>query len=350
MKIIALPLFGIGDAVMTTPALRNIKEQTGAKLTFLHMFRATKDILDNNPYIDENIHFPFLETGRLEGLRFLLGFRGNYDVSINFYPSNRKDYNLASLIVGCPVRIGHRYALRDMREMNFLKNRTVRENDNLHNVEENLRLLEFIGLKEVKAYPLELYLWEDEKNAATGWLDERGLSGRILAGLHPGSSVFKEHAKKRWPSDKFSTLIGELSRSYSDMRFLLFGGREEYSLNERIRLASGVREKVFIVETDSIRQTAAVMQKCRVFTANDSGLMHLSAALQVPTVAIFGPTNPVWLAPWKCRHRVISLGPSCGPCFRYSPIPQKCYANMDFSCMRDIGVRSVLEAAVSLLS
>jgi heptosyltransferase-2 len=349
MRIIVLPLYGIGDVLMSTPALRNLKEQTGAEITCLHMFKATKEVLDGNPNVDENIHFPFLEAGRLEDIRFLLGFRGKFDASINFYPSNRMDYNLAAYIIGCPVRIGHRYVLRDLRELNFLKNRTVKENDCLHNVEEDLRLLDFLGLKERKPYPLELHLTDSEIFFAGKWLKERAIDGRPLVGFHPGSSVFKEHAKKRWPLEKFSAAIGELSGSFPDMAFLLFGGREETPLKELIRDASGTKEKVFVVDTDSIRQTAAIIEKCRIFIANDSGLMHLSAALQVPTVAIFGPTNPVWLRPWMCRHRVISLGASCGPCFRYSPMPQRCLAGSDFSCVREIQVAEVVEAASDLL-
>jgi heptosyltransferase-2 len=106
---------------MTTPALRNLKEQTGAKITYLHMFETTRDILLHNPCIDENIHFPFLSAGRLEGLRFLMDFRKQFDCSINFYPSNRRDYNLASFICASPLRIGHRYARNNLTELNFLK-------------------------------------------------------------------------------------------------------------------------------------------------------------------------------------------------------------------------------------
>ncbi|MDP2168784.1 MAG: glycosyltransferase family 9 protein, partial [Thermodesulfovibrionales bacterium] len=238
MKIIIMPLYGIGDALMSTPALRNIKEKTGAHITYLHMFKTTRDILINNPCIDEGIHFPFLNSGRLEGLRFLLRLRGKFDASINFYPTNRKDYNLASFIVGCPMRIGHRYVLRDIRELNFLKNRTVREDDSLHNVEEDLSLLDFLGINEKTPYPMEVHLSEEEKKAAASWLEGRGLGAAPFIGFHPGSSVFKESIRKRWPFEKVASLIRELSAAYPDFSYLLFGGREENPLKELIREAS----------------------------------------------------------------------------------------------------------------
>jgi heptosyltransferase-2 len=348
MNIVIPPLYGIGDVLMSTPAVRNLKERLGARITYLHMFRTTWDIARENPHIEEHLHFPFLERSRLAGMRFLLGLRGRFDASVSFYPSNRRDYNLAAYILGSPVRIGHRYVLRDRAELNFLKNRTVLEDDTLHNVEEDLRLLKFLGIEDPVPYALEVYLRAEEKEAADRWVREAGAEGRQLVGFHPGSSLFKAHAKKRWPLDKYAELIREMAGDDPDITFLLFGGPEERGLKEEVAAATGLPERLRTVEMASIRETAAVMAHCGLFVANDSGLMHLAAALQVPVVGIFGPTSPVWLAPWKCPHRVVRLG-ECGPCFRYSPLPQRCAEGTDFSCVREIQVGEVLEAARSLL-
>jgi heptosyltransferase-2 len=346
-RILALPLYGIGDVLMTTPALRNITERLGSKITCLHMFASTKAVLDGNPHITENIHFPFLSASKLAGVRFLLGLRGRFDASINFYPSNRKDYNLAAFLAGAPLRIGHRYREHDLLEMNFLKNRTIREDDGLHNVEEDLRLLGLLGIEEPEPYPLEVYLDEKEREEAAAWLRERRLASSYLIGFHPGSSLFKAHAMKRWPEEKYARLVRLLAEQSGDCRFLLFGGPEEDALKDSLRAATGLPEKVFPVTTAGIRQSAALMQRCRLFITNDSGLMHLAAALQVPTVALFGPTNPRWLRPWKCRSRVLRHE-SCPSCFRYSPTPQQCTEGGNFACIREVGVEEVLEAALSL--
>jgi len=352
MRIIALPLYGIGDVLMCTPALRNIKEcLPDSHITFLHMFETTRDILLGNSNVDENRYFPFLQPGmKGRGFKFLLDFRGKYDISINFYPSNRRDYNLAALLVGCKERIGHRYRLLDFMQLNFLKNRTVLEDDLLHNVEENLRLLAFIGIKEPRRYPLELHLLAEEEHGALEWLTARKLRDRVIVGFHPGSSVFKEHAQKRWPLEKFAALIDGFVENRPESFVILFGGPEEDPLKDSLRAMCRQREHVFYpVGFRGIRETAALVKRCSVFVANDSGLMHLSAALQVPTVAIFGPTNPRWLAPWKCPAKVIRLATDCGPCFRYSPIPQRCIRESEFSCVREIDVKEVLEAVLSFL-
>jgi heptosyltransferase-2 len=351
MRIIVLPLYGIGDALMTTPALRNIKEHPGAYITYLHMFRSTYEIMGNNPNIDENIHFPFLEKSRLEGLRFLLGFRGKFDVSINFYPSNRKDYNMASFIIGCKTRIGHRYRIHDLRELNFLKNKTLMEDDSLHCVEENLRLLDFLGIGEKKPYTMEIHLTKDEKDFASGWLNEKDIDTGLIIGMHPGTSVFKGHDMRRWPLERFSAFINGVHEKHRNAAFVLFGGPEEKPLREKI--ISMVVEKGGIYSADAfgIRQSAALIERCRLFVTNDSGLLHVAAALNVPTVAVFGPTNPAWVRPWGQGHRVISLSPplKCSPCFRYSPLPLRCYSKSNFACLRDIEEKDVIEAVESLI-
>ncbi|MDA8387840.1 MAG: glycosyltransferase family 9 protein [Nitrospiraceae bacterium] len=352
-RILVLPLYGIGDVLMTTPALRNIKEKIpSARVTCLHMSRATRDILIGNPNIDDNIHFPFLEAGRLRGARFLSGFRGRFDVAINFYPSNRKDYNIASFLSGCRIRMGHTYGMHNWRELNFLKNRTLPEDDQLHNVEENLRLLEFLGIKDPYAYPLEAFLAEEEDRAAGGWLLENGIDERTpLVGLHPGTSAFKEHVKRRWPPERFPRLIDGLCSVLADHRFLVFGGPEEAPLKKSItgNCAPSSRGRVHAVETPGIRQAAALVKRCGLFISNDSGLMHMAAAFQVPTVAVFGPTNPRWVSPWMCPSRIMGPAASCAPCFRYSPAPLRCRKRLDFKCLADMSAESVMMAALSLM-
>ena len=360
-RVLALPLYGIGDVLMTTPALKTIKEKLpSSRVTFLHMFRTTRDILLGNPNVDENIHFPFLEAGRWKGAGFALGLRSQkFDAAINFYPSNRKDYNIASFLSGCGIRIGHTYEVRNLRELNFLKNRTLREDDRLHNVEENLRLLSFLGIKDAgknkNSCPLEIFLTAREDRAAIEWLESAGIEGGApLIGLHPGTSAFKGHVKKRWPLERFSEVMDGLA---SDLPggflpfFLVFGGPEEAPLKRAVMEKCASRSRVRAVDTAEIRQTAALMKRCGLFIANDSGLMHMAAALQVPTVAIFGPTDPRWVSPWKCPSRVVGPGGNvpCAPCFRYSPKEMKCDRKPEFQCLTDIDAAQVLDAARSLL-
>lgn len=348
-KILVLPLYGIGDVLMTTPAVRNLKEKTGAEITFLHMFETTRDILLNNPYIDEHLHFPFLRRSKLDGLRFLLGFRKKFDCSINFYPSNRRDYNLAAFIVGSPSRIGHRYSTRDLLELNFLKNRTIMEDDRLHNVEENLRLLDVLGLKDNLPYPMEIFLTEEEVAFSDNWLRDRKLGGKILVGIHPGASRFKNHDKKRLSEGSFAEMIDRLGKELGSGVFLLFGGPEEKLLRQKILSKALSLKNVLSIDDVSVRQAASLMKKCRLFISNDSGPMHMAVASGVPTVAIFGPTNPAWVRPWGVGYRIVRTGISCSPCFRYSPRPLQCGSKTDYACLRDIKIDNMIGACMAVL-
>ncbi|MDA8078247.1 MAG: glycosyltransferase family 9 protein [Nitrospiraceae bacterium] len=347
-KVLILPLYGIGDVLMSTPAIRNLKEQLDVEITYLHMFKTTRDILMNNPHIRENIHFPFLESTRWQSVNFMLAVRKKYDVSINFYPSNRRDYNLASFMTGSPSRIGHRYVRRDCRELNFLKNETVQEDDLLHNVEEDLRLLDFLGVKEKKHYPMEIHLTGEEEQFALQWIKDRKIDEKLLIGMHPGTSTFKNHGKKRWPEQSFAKLIDSLVNEIKDSAFLLFGGPEEKPLRDLIKSLVRVPDKVLSIDAMSIRQAAALMGRCHLFVSNDSGPMHMAAAMQAPTVSIFGPTNPVWVRPWGVRQKVVRVGLPCSPCFRYSPKPLKCDQKEPFACLARIGVDQVFRACMEI--
>jgi heptosyltransferase-2 len=349
-KIIVLPLYGIGDVLMTTPALRNLKEQLDVEITYLHMFKTTRDILVKNPYVDNNIHFPFLDAGKFSGLRFLKDFRHKYDSSINFYPSNRRQYNMAASIVGSPVRIGHRYVCRDFLELNLLKNKTLKEDDNLHNVEENLRLIKFFGIQEAKPYPLEFYLTQEEISFAQKWIQGHNIDECKLIGIHPGTSSFKNHEKKRWPDASFAKLIDIISAEVHNSIFLLFGGPEEESLRNKIISMVDNQKKVIAVNSVSVRQAASLLKKCLLFISNDAGPMHMAAAAGVPTVAIFGPTNPVWVRPWGVKYKIVRLGLPCSPCFRYSPKPLYCIAKIDYACLREISVDYTFKLCMELLT
>jgi len=342
MKILILPLYGIGDTLMTTPAIETLKKSIDCWIVNLCMFRSTYEVLKNNPFIDELIYFPFFERGILKSLKFIFSLR-KFDCSINFYPSNRKQYNVLSFLAGAKIRIGHRYLKRDLQELNFLKNRTVKEDPNLHNVEENLRLLEFLGIKINEPGQMRIYLDEEEIEYGKGFVMKHS-NRAIKVGVHTGTSSFKGHRQRRWDKEKFVELINSLP----DYDFFLFGTEEEKEENQYI-FSNAKYRNVVVVENTPIRLVASIIRQMDVFLSNDSGLMHLAAATGTPVVAIFGPTNPAWVSPWGVRHRIVRAGLPCSPCFYYSPEPLRCKTNRNFQCLREITVNMVKEALFDLM-
>lgn len=342
MKVLILPLYGIGDTLMTTPAIEVLKKSIDCWIVNLCMFKTTYKVLKNNPYIDELLYFPFLERGLLNSLKFIFSL-DKFDMAINFYPSNRKQYNILSFLTGAKFRIGHRYIKRDLIELNFLKNKTIKEDPNLHNVEENLRLIEILGIK-INKYPeMRIYLQEEE--ISQGQLLVENLSKKtIKVGIHTGTSSFKGHRERRLPVQKFLELIN----SMPDIDFFLFGTDEEKQENEFIS-KNAKYGNVILIQNKPIRMVASIIKQMNAFVSNDSGLMHLAAAVGIPVVAIFGPTNPVWVRPWKVKHKIVRIELPCSPCFYYSPKPLKCVAGLDFKCLKEIDVSMVKEALIQVM-
>ncbi|MEJ2614763.1 MAG: hypothetical protein P8Z35_07385 [Ignavibacteriaceae bacterium] len=107
MKILVIALSGIGDALMFTPALKLIsKAEPDAEIDVLVMLNGAKDIFERNENINRVIYFNFPEEGAFKSLRFVSSLRKKYDASINVYPSNRKEYNIISFLVGAKKEPG----------------------------------------------------------------------------------------------------------------------------------------------------------------------------------------------------------------------------------------------------
>ncbi len=352
MNILIIALSGLGDALMFTPALSVLSAKfPNANIDILTMFKATQDIYKNNPHINK-IHFwNFLKENPLRSMSFLLSLRNRYDVSINVFPANRFPYNIISRIIGANKRLGHDYLHANSQSLNVLNNHRVLENNDLHNVEENIRLVHLLANDfTISHNALELFLDEESKIFASQWLEKENISAEsILIGFHAGSALFKNQIHKRWDKDKYAELANLLHREYN-AHILLFGGPEEQEVNDYIAAHSAA----IIVKTPSLLSGLAIISHCALFVSNDSGLMHCAAALNIPTVAIFGYTSHVHTRPWSENALVVRRDDlPCSPCFYFSPKPAQCRqfsGNEQFKCIKEISVQTVLSACKHLLA
>ncbi|HYM19580.1 MAG TPA: glycosyltransferase family 9 protein [Candidatus Kapabacteria bacterium] len=355
-KILIIALPGIGDALLSTPMIRLLRDaKPDAEIHAFVMFSATRDLYRANPNIDHVHHFDFLHSPKIEGILFLMHLRSiGFDISINIYPQNRREYNILSLIIGASQRLGVRYRRRDWQNFNWLSTDTIFEDDSYHCVEENVRLLSLIGitpkLDEHSLPPLEIYLSDEDRSYAVRWLAERNIEhSDHLVGIHAGTALFKNHIKRRWAPDKFAQLAKRLKDELGATT-LLFGGPDDKEANEVIIKNAG--DSVTEVKTDTIMHSIALMKKMKLFVSNDSALMHIAGGLKLPTIAIFGPTNETYVHPWKTKYEIVHTGIECRPCFVYSPKSLVCYrVNPDehFMCIRDIEVEQVFDAVTRLL-
>ncbi|MFZ6032856.1 MAG: glycosyltransferase family 9 protein [Melioribacter sp.] len=350
-KILVIALSGIGDALMFTPALSALKKVCpDSEIDCLVMYKGVSDIYQNLDEISEVKYWDFLNRSKIESLSFVLGLRRKYDISINVYPSNRKEYNLINFLIGAPKRAAVKYLRKDFVNLGFLNNVRIEENDSLHNVEENVKLIEMVSGGSIgNVSGLILNLTPENENYARNFLIEHNIGeDETVIGFHPGCSTLKNHANRRWSAKNFAELAGLFIKN-RNARVLIFGGPEERELKEEIIKHSG-NENIIAVETDSLIHTAAVMKRCNLFVTNDSSLMHVASALQLKVVALIGPTNPNYIRPWKTEHRIASLNLECSPCFYYSPKPLSCGRNdVKFKCIKELPVELVYKLSEELL-
>jgi lipopolysaccharide heptosyltransferase II len=335
-KIIITPLIGMGDTLMTTPALRLIKTRhPDWRITYSTISASNYELLKGNPYIDDLHYYPLKAAGIFNGpWHIFRRFFGKYSVSLTFYPSNRASYNLFALLTGAPRRIGHTYMHRNASQLNWLKDKTLREEPLKHCVEQNVSLLSFLGISCAKDEipDLEIFLSHEEKRKGLEF--RKNLSGEKVIGVHAGTSTFKNQDKRRWPKERFCELINR----FSGHHFILFGTKEEEEVNLFIQSNVAQRERVTVVNDKPLREAIAIIGNCDAFVSNDSGLMHIAAAMKVPTLALLGPTNPAYIHPWKVPYRLARSGIECSPCYYYSPKPLTCPRKINYKCMQEIKV------------
>jgi heptosyltransferase-2 len=184
---------------------------------------------------------------------------------------------------------------------------------------------------------IRLALEGTEHKWAERQLSRLGLAGpRFLVGLNPGAAF---GPAKRWPLERYAQLADRLIGGL-DADVLIFGSRAERPMAEEIARAMTHTPTVLAGDT-SLRQLMAMMARCRLLVTNDSGPMHVAAALGLPVVALFGSTDERATGPVGPRVRVLRHAVECSPCgLRECPI--------DFRCMNGLDVDRVYRSALEL--
>ena len=330
---------------MFTPALTLLRKALpDAQIDALVMFKGVKDMYERNPKINNVYYFDFMKEGPAQSFRFILGLRKKYDASVNVYPSNRKEYNIINFLIGAKKRAGVKYLRANGKELGFLNNVGIIENDSLHNVQENIRLVEKLLNKKFDEEPeLDFPLNNEDLKAADNYIDNLELTGNdLVIGFHPGSATLKNHINRRWEPEKFIELGVKIIQKLN-AKIFIFGGPEEDELKRRI--TDGINlPGAYKIETKNLSGSAAIIRRCNVFVSNDSSLMHVAAAMQRKVVAIIGPTNTDYIHPWKTEYKIVSLHLDCSPCFIYSPRPLICFRDdVKYKCIKELDVDMVYE-------
>lgn len=353
-KVLVISLAGIGDTLLATPLLHELRANfPDAQIDALVLWAGSRDLLEGNPHLNQVFQKNLFKASKLETLRFLQPLRKtHYDVSINTHPQSRIHYRLLARLLGARLRLSHKYECVGALDR-FLVNRLLPQDYERHSVEQNLDFLAMLGKGQVlRKHELEIFLSPAEHRWAEAFLKSHGLSERRRLGLHIGSGGTKNLMLKRWPVEHYIKLLGKVRKTWPDLAVLLFGGpEEEPELNEVLALNNSPR--VLRVPSDNLRQAAVLMQRCSVFLSVDTALMHLAAAVKVPRQIVieaptFNKTNEPYGNGFALVHNPAIAGRNLDY-YRYDGRGIKGTREELIRCMASVGPEAVYEVVAEAL-
>ena len=202
MKILVNSLAGIGDTLIATPFIHELRASfPDATIDAFVLWAGSKDLLEGNPHLNTVFQKNLIKEGMLKSLPFLAALRRRrYDVSINVHTLGRIHYRAVARFLGARLRLSHAYHGSSPRLDRLLVNRMVPEDYSVHSVENNNRLLGLLGKKPVlPKHEFEIFLTAAEKQWAGEFLSAHCLHSRKRLGIHVGSGGTKNLALRRWP-------------------------------------------------------------------------------------------------------------------------------------------------------
>ena len=305
-KILIVRNDGIGDLLNSTPAIALLRENyPDAEICVLAQ-PLNAPVLTGNPHVNRVLILD--REGTHRRLRNRLRFyhdlhRQEFDLAIAMRTTSWS--NFVTLLSGARYRLGRYHKC-------FKRTFTHRwqgkyKKGHVHEVDRNLELISLICTGEGNRQ-LVFNLLDNEVSFAKQQLMDWGIHPNdFLVCLHPGGSSFD----KQWPSENYAHLADWLVREYNAKILILRGPNEAHLTRnvQKIMTYSSIAHA-----PESIRNLAALMKYCKLVICNDSGPMHIAAALNVPMVAIFGPTDHVAWKPLSEKATIVRRDMACWPC------------------------------------
>jgi heptosyltransferase-2 len=311
----------VGDAVMSLPALRAIRERFPSARISILAKPWVADLYGRESYIDEIILYsgesPW-RTGRE------LRARG-FDCAILL--QNALEAAWIAWLARIPNRIGYKRDGRQLlltRAVDVPKPGEIPRHERFYYLELLRRAGVIDSLPASDAIQLQRTAWPN---------------GKRVIGVSPGAAY---GTAKRWLPERFAEAARSLASSRS-AAIALFGSKSERELCEQVARSLHGHQVTNYAGQTTLAQFIDLASACELFLTNDSGAMHIASALGIPTVAIFGATDDTTTGPTGQHARVVRQPVDCSPCLlRECPI--------DHRCMTGVGADRVVNAALELLA
>ena len=365
-NILIIQLWGIGESVLTLPALRALRKKFQKANIEILVTERNKEVYFENKGINKIIS---IKLGPLPILKFILKNRSKYDLIIDM-----EEYlNISSIIsffIG-KRRVGFSHNMRSK-----LYTDTTKYNDKQHcsqtfvdllkplNINFKVNMSE-IGYRKLPALAgkkipisehaqkplvfdklIKLNYSVNDKKFIDNLFKNKITKKDFIVGIAPGAA---ESAKSRmWPKENFIELSNQLIKKKKNIKIIFIGNDKEKNLIKNI--INKIKEKDKIINLAgkiSLRQLFYLTEKCNLVISNDAGAMHIAAAQGVKTIGLFGPNLPVRFGPLNKKSVSIYKGEICkfSPCINVhkGEIPDCYYKGKDYQkCMKDVKVGDVL--------
>lgn len=383
-QILVLDRDFVGDLICATPALAALRRRFPQATITLAVAPGVAPLFRAHPAVDRVVA---LEEG--------LGLRGAFRlfrqlrrlapqsvvIGLGAVPANAWLGHLAGVLCRAPVRLGEAHG----RYHDLLTDPVRRDLSPRHWSRLYLDVLAPLDI-EGTAEPLGLVTAPEEREAVAQFLDAMGPLPRPWIGIHAGGRIYRipdqatpgglATLSRRWPAERYGLLVRRLLADGGTV--FLTGSSEDAPATGRViqvaregeingasddgapihgqalpmDQASEQEPRARLIDTTgrlSLAETAALIERLDVFVSNDTGPMHLAFALDVPSVALFGPTDPRWVGPVEGgqRHRILVPGLPCSPCGGASLVPCRNPAGQE--CLTAIPVETVYAAVKGLL-
>ncbi len=329
----------IGDVVLTTPVISALRENYPHARISIMVAPETKEIVEENPYLDEVIVFDRQKAHKSFGrlLRFILSLREKkIDLAIILH--TKKITNLICFLAGIPQRVGYRNEKFGFLLTDGIKD--TRAEGTKHEAEYSLDVLRHLGFS---AGHLKIFvpIKEEAERWAENFLRENNLTGfDCLIAVHPDASCIS----KRWPPKNFAELINKIQKKYP-VKILMIGTEASRGIISEI--ISLVQQPIIDLSgKTSISQLISLLKRCRLLISNDSGPVHLAGGVGIPVFTIFGRNqaglSPIRWRPLSQNSAVFHKDVGCKICLAHN-------CDINFKCLEAVNSQEVFEAFDSLL-
>jgi heptosyltransferase-2 len=306
----------LGDAVMALPAMGSIRRHfqgsliVAARSSIAPLFEEETDAKpDQVLVVDEKHEIEQLRAARADTIVLLPNSFG-------------------SAWVARRANIAERWGYAGSARSILLTRAVARPRGRFHQVEHYRHLINGFGIDPIGAPPRLAVTARTARTTDVLLHEAKVTDEERLVGFAPGAAY--GHAK-RWPPDRVARLIVHLASTYGVVPVLVGAGDDRFTGREiESTLPTGTR-LVNLIGKTTLRTLAGVIARCAAFVSNDSGAMHVAAALSVPLTAIFGPTDERVTAPRSQGPAdVILRRVFCRPCMlRECPIDHRCMKRVE---------------------